>query len=212
MAPPAKARDNGQPTTLKLKVTLNVIGHDIWRMLEVPSDMTLADLSDALVEAMGWDGDHLHVFYARGVKYWTSPAYDDSDLDYEDDSEHEVRELLWRSRMKIMWEYDLGYSWTHDIVVQSIKPTDPEVVLPRCIDGSGACPPEDSGFDTRYWAMREAHGDKAHPRHAEAIKYLGADLDLTHFDPVEHLEARRNRQRVKDAMRAGEPFPASWLK
>ena len=75
---------------LTLRVTLTASDPEVWRLVQVSAEMTLADLSDALEDSMGWEGDHLHTFYARGVTYWTPPQYGD-DIDSGDDTDDNPR-------------------------------------------------------------------------------------------------------------------------
>jgi len=83
------------------------------------------------------------------------------------------------------WEYDMGDSWNHDIVVQSIAPAGPGATLPRCTDGGGACPPEDCGGAWGYADLADALGNAGHPRHGEAVEILGEGYDPSHFRPPE---------------------------
>ena len=171
-------------TVHTLKVTLRDVSPPVWRLLEIPSEMTLGDLSSALVEAMGWEGYHLHLFTADGTAYWP-PGNGNWFDDYEDEAQHQVGDVLPRSRMTMEWEYDLGDSWKHDIVVQSIAPASPGAPLPRCIDGSGACPPEDCGGSWSYADLVDAVGCADHPRHGEAVETLGESYDPSYFRPPE---------------------------
>ncbi len=169
------------PATIHtLKVTLRDVSPPVWRLLEIPSEMTLGDLSGALEWAMGWEGYHLHVFTADGTAYWPR-GNDDRFDDYEDETRHQVGDVLPRSGMTMKWEYDMGDSWSHEIVVQSIAPASPGVTLPHCIDGSGACPPEDCGGAWGYADLVDAVGDADHPRHGEAVETLGEGYDPSHF-------------------------------
>jgi len=42
------------------------------------------------------------------------------------------------------YEYDFGDSWEHEITVQKILPAAGGATA-LCLDGAGACPPEDCG-------------------------------------------------------------------
>ncbi|MCY3561464.1 MAG: plasmid pRiA4b ORF-3 family protein [bacterium] len=171
-------------TVHTLKVTLRDVRPPVWRLLEVPSETTLGELSGALVWAMGWEGYHLHVFTADGTAYWP-PGNDDWFGGYEDESRHRVGDVMPRSRMTMEWEYDMGDSWSHDIVVQSIAPAGPGATLPRCTDGGGACPPEDCGGAWGYAGLVDALGNAGHSRHGEAVEILGEGYDPSHFRPLE---------------------------
>jgi len=53
--------DDG-PGVLRLKVSLTDVSPPVWRRLEVPADLTLAELHDVLQAVFGWDNMHLHAF------------------------------------------------------------------------------------------------------------------------------------------------------
>ena len=177
---------------LTLRVTLPGTDPEVWRLVQVPAEMTLLELSDSLETAFGWYGDHLHTFHARGVTYWRPPMYDDGDVPFEDDSEYQVGQLLWRCRMKLVWVYDLGDCWHHDIVVEAIDRPDPTVDLPRCVAGGAADPLEDAGGMWGYYETVHALNDKNHPSHSDAVELLGEDFDPARFDGVELVAPRRD--------------------
>ena len=56
-------------------------------------------------------------------------------------------------KAKIVYVYDFGDDWRHDIVVEKITPALPGVTYPRCTGGRGWAPEEDSGG---IWAHNEA--------------------------------------------------------
>ena len=131
-------------TVHTLKITLRGMEPEVSRVVEVPSDITLDKLAEALIDAMGWLGGHLHIFTVRrtGTKYWPTRWDDWNDSGHEDETEHRLGDILYRSRMKMNWEYDLGACWHHEIVVVSIAPSSDGVVLPRCVGRTGDCPPD----------------------------------------------------------------------
>ena len=93
---------------LTLRVTLRGSDPEVWRRVQVPADMTLAALSDALEEAMGWCGQHLHTFSAHGITYWTPPppeCGDSSDIPFEDDSQYQIGEILHQRHLRMEWDY-----------------------------------------------------------------------------------------------------------
>lgn len=51
-------------TIHQLRATLDEIEPPIWRRLHVRSDVTLAQLHEAIQVAMGWENYHLHAFGA----------------------------------------------------------------------------------------------------------------------------------------------------
>ncbi len=55
-------------------------------------------------------------------------------------------------RAKVVYAYDFGDDWRHDIVVEKIAPAEPGVAYPRCTGARRAAPPEDCGG---IWAFNE---------------------------------------------------------
>jgi hypothetical protein len=44
-----------------------------------------------------------------------------------------------------VYAYDFGDGWDHKVDSAKVMPVDSGVTYPRCINGKGACPPEDGG-------------------------------------------------------------------
>ena len=131
-------------TVHTLKITLPV-EPEVSRVVEVSSDITLDKLAETLVWAMGWQGDHSHIFIARrtGIQYCPpQDEWDGWDPGRVDETQHRLGDVLGRSRMKMSWEYDRGVGWHHEIVVVHITAADPDVTLPRCVAATGDCPPD----------------------------------------------------------------------
>jgi len=53
----------------------------IWRRIQMPGSMTLADLHRAVQAAMGWYSCHLHDFDVGGTRYGDPSHKDDFDDD-----------------------------------------------------------------------------------------------------------------------------------
>ena len=70
---------SGAPLTIRqgieLKVALKYAKPPVWRGVQLPLTATLGDLHAAIQVLFGWDGDHLHVFHAVGVRYG-NPFYE----------------------------------------------------------------------------------------------------------------------------------------
>ena len=54
--------DNTHPEIYQIKITLLGTDPPIWRRLQVPADLTLAQLHNVLQTAMGWGNGHMHEF------------------------------------------------------------------------------------------------------------------------------------------------------
>jgi hypothetical protein len=165
---------------VRLKVTLRGIRPAIWRRVEVPADLSLFDLHRVLQAAMGWTDSHLHQFVHRGV-YYGPP---DREFGMEVVSERRTRldELLEKPKDRLIYEYDFGDGWEHDVVLEAAGAPQPDARYPRVVDGKRACPPEDVGGPGGYAEFLEALADPAHEEHEHMLAWVGGRFDPEHFD------------------------------
>ena len=56
-----------------------------------------------------------------------------------------LSEIAPAERARFVYEYDLGDSWRHDILVEKIFQPEKELAHPVCVDGKRSAPPEDCG-------------------------------------------------------------------
>jgi hypothetical protein len=164
----------------QLKVTLAGPRPPIWRRVLVASSATLGDLHDIVQVAMGWMDSHLHQFEAKGQLYGKPGS--DSYLPMRDDARTRLDQLLTQPKDSILYEYDFGDSWTHQIVLEKIVPASPELKVPQCIAGARACPPEDCGGVFGYAELLQALKDPSHPEHEDMLEWLGGNYDPAFFD------------------------------
>ena len=112
-----------KPSIYQLKITLLGIEPPIWRRIQVPSTMLLCCLHDAFQAVMGWTDSHLHQFEKDG-KYWGVPEYDEFDDDIEviDESKVPVGRVLKTEGDSMVYLYDFGDNWRHEVVLEKIVP------------------------------------------------------------------------------------------
>ena len=129
-----------------LDVALKGSPRKVYRQLVVPSNMTLADLGEILVCAVGWDGYHLNQFI-DGKESYSVPEESGWGIDDDNDArEYTIGQLLRRVKAKIKWEYDFGDSWIHEItLVDKQEVAADAVVKVQLVKATGACPLEDCG-------------------------------------------------------------------
>ena len=134
-----------------VKVTLHGAKPPVWRRLEIPSAMTLGLVHEVLQTAFGWHGYHLHSFETVCGEYG-DPTQDDDWSERGDESAVALAQVAATEKAKVVYVYDFGDDWRHDIVVEKILPAAPGVAYPRCTGGRGETPAEDSGG---IWAFNE---------------------------------------------------------
>jgi hypothetical protein len=174
VAPKTGAADS----VVSLKVTLKGTKPPVWRRLLVPGSMTLRDLSEAILTAMGWMGGHLHAFEVGGRQYG-DPATTD---DVADEKRLTLNGVLKSGVRRFGYDYDFGDNWEHVIAVEKTIPPVPGQAYPACVDGKRNCPPEDCGGVWGYDELLEILADPAHPEREERLEWIGGDFDPEEFD------------------------------
>ena len=163
-------------------MTLEEIEPPIWRRLEVPGDITLARLHSVIQLAMGWQDYHLHEFRIGDVTYGEpNPEFDD-DREIKDDRRAWLRRAVSGVGEEFIYLYDFGDGWTHDIVVEDIRASEPRIRYPRVIAGARACPPEDVGGPYGYVDFLQAIADPKHTEHDGMLEWVGGEFDPEAFD------------------------------
>jgi Plasmid pRiA4b ORF-3-like protein len=94
--------------------------------------------------------------------------------------------MLHRPKDWLVYDYDFGDGWEHEVLLEGIHPRPSSARLPLVLAGRGACPPEDVGGLPGYHHFLEAIKDPTHPEHEDMMEWAGKDCDPTTFD-VEEL-------------------------
>ncbi len=169
----------------EIQVTLRDTDPPVWRRILVPGNFTLGRLHGVLQAAMGWQHCHMHMFRVGGTTY--------GDLAYEreagdafsdgDEADFTVAEAFRAGMPKVVYEYDFGDCWEHDLsLVKVLPPAEAPAIAPFCVDGARACPPEDVGGTTGYEEFLAAMADPKHPRHEDFAGWLEGPFDPEGFD------------------------------
>jgi hypothetical protein len=192
---PAKRKKSGPPApAYRIKVSLRDAKPPIWRRLEVPGDMSLADLSEVIQVAFGWRGHHLHVFETPYGDFGQPDP--DMELDHRPEAPVTLEQVAPEVKSKILYTYDFGDGWDHDIVVEQIGPRDRAVDYPRCTGGRRAAPPDDCGGMPGYADLIRVLGQPTDPEHDRMVAWLGlgsaAEFDPDAFDARLVSEALRS--------------------
>ena len=154
-----------------IRIKLNDAPVKIWRELVVPSNITLELLAYVLIDAMGWEHEHLYQFVGKGYIYYVNTQQlkeqENSFMGFFSRSEHRnsdktsLEMVLQPKGERIKFEYDFGDSWTHDVWVKAARDYGPdEKPVIKLLKGQGACPPEDCGGVWGYADLLELRKKK----------------------------------------------------
>jgi len=184
--------DNSE--TLVLRVSLNDIEPEIWRVIEITVDDTLGGLHDVLIGAMGWEDSHLHSFMVGDETY--STVYETLETIGGDEENITISEALPKVGSSIRWLYDWGDGWKHTITVEEVGAVQPGVTYPVLYDGARACPPEDCGGAYIYMEILRMLDDPHYRPEVvdrdEIMPWLGPDFDPDVFHTTRAQWQMRN--------------------
>ena len=127
-----------------------------------------------------WRG-RLHEYIVDGRRYGTpDPTYDNPE---EVVRESGVRHasVLPHEGTEILYVYDFGDYWQHDVRLETISPADPTIRYPRVVDGARSCPPEDCGGSGGYAELLEILLDPDHEEFEHMREWAGPRFNAEVF-------------------------------
>ena len=158
-------------------VTLQYIEPAIWRCLLLPSDLRLGKLHRVLQCVFGWENYHLHEFVVGDTFYGVPDPEWGDDPPTIDERTVPIRRVLTKVGDVIVYEYDFGDGWRHDLVLEQTLPVDPDRSSLLCMAGARARPPEDVGGVWGYANFLEAINDPEHEEHDALLTWVGGVFD-----------------------------------
>lgn len=162
---------------IQLRIELEGIEPPIWRRLVVPASIPLDLLHLVIQGAMAWHDTHLHEFEIGTKRYGMA----DLDVDFIepedeplDERQHQLGKLVKKGDV-FTYVYDFGDNWRHRITVEEKKRIkgSPDTVIPCCLEGERATPPEDCGGPYSYDEFLAALADPNHPEHEDTKTWAG---------------------------------------
>ncbi|XP_063911361.1 transcriptional regulator ATRX homolog isoform X2 [Zophobas morio] len=175
-----KAPKPPNKSILQLKISLRDITPPIFRRIQVLNNSTFFDLRNNINEAMGWISDRSHQFIVSNPKTNSNILIVNGTLEglvYDFTERHLLKEettklsrFLSAKDDRLLYEFDLGDSWVHEVIVEKIlPPPPPKAEYPKCTGGKRACPPEDCGGVDGYNHLVEVYKNPSHKEYEELI-------------------------------------------
>jgi len=173
----------------QFKITLLDSNPAIWRRIQVPATYTFWDLHVAIQSAMGWEDYHLHMFrIGTRSEIIINGNPTDDDFDFCNDKnafnswEVETSRFLEAPGDVAIYEYDMGDSWLHEILLEGIFLKEKGIKYPRCIAGARACPPEDCGGIYGFEHILKVLASPRHPERKDIVEWMGPKYEAEKFD------------------------------
>lgn len=169
----------GNPTIYRIKVTLRHVAPPVWRRIEVPADIKLDKLHRILQVAMGWTDSHMHAF-RLGMEQYGAPSREFPGM-FKSERTARLDQLVGEGG-KLIYEYDFGDGWEHELKVEKVLAGEKGKRYPACLAGKRASPPDDCGGPPGYERLLEVLRDPKHEEHEEMREWIGGDFDPEAFD------------------------------
>lgn len=149
----------------------------VWRKVLVPEKYNFQQLHEVIQAAFGWGNYHLYQFSPSGYNSYPQIGVPDPEFDEDviDSSKVKLKRFFNATGDKFTYLYDFGDGWTHKITLEKIM--DVVLLKPDCIDGKGACPPEDCGGVWGYESLKETLSNPAHPEYEDMKEWIGLGED-----------------------------------
>lgn len=165
----------------RVRISLNHIEPEIWRLVDVPLGSHLKGLHDVIQAAMGWQDYHLFEFQIGDKRYGIPEGKWDRDV--RQAKSIKLAAVVSKGVQRFDYVYDFGDEWQHAIAIQSIIDADPALKYPRFVTGARRAPPEDVGGPPGFFDFLEAMANPEHSEHRHLVEWYGRpfapdDLDL----------------------------------
>jgi hypothetical protein len=120
------------------------------------------------------------------------------EIEVKDERRARLGQIAREEGAAFVYEYDLGDSWRHQVLVEEVQLGSDGVEGPSCLSGERACPPEDTGGVQGYYEKLECLRNPRHPEYEETKTWIesmtGGPFDSDAFD-IEAVNAALRRLR-----------------
>ena len=167
----------------RVRIELRELEPTLWRRVDVPLTSTLLALHDIIQATVGWTNSHLFEFVVDDRVY-SEPFPDDELCERKiyNAAGIRLRALIGRGVGRLLYVYDFGDDWHHDVIIEEVRDGEAEVDYPAFVAGERRCPPEDLGGVPGFMRFLEAALNPFHDEHEEMLTWYGKPFDPDDFD------------------------------
>jgi hypothetical protein len=137
---------------LMLRAVLRGVSPMVVRLLSVSDDTELPDLHDAFQQVLGWSGQLGYAFRIHGQEFNSFRRRSRA---------KPLRAFRLHRQEKFLYLYDFLDLWEWDLRILDIQEGAEHDLVPICLGGRGAAPPEFCGGPTGYRLMLKRQRDGA---------------------------------------------------
>ncbi|MDO4927091.1 MAG: plasmid pRiA4b ORF-3 family protein [Turicibacter sp.] len=199
-----------------IQVKIELEGLNVWRRVVMPAEVSFNALHRVIQYSMGWYNCHLYQFELPGELILVETSEEVEEYSWMNemptyDGRPRLRKTYRLSKnvkvdkyvkvgQSIPYVYDMGDYWEHQITVEKMVEDYP-YVYPICLEGEGACPPEDCGGVPGYLELLEIIKNPTHEEHEHVIEWLkeneyesSFNLEETNWWMKEGLKLKRPKK------------------
>jgi hypothetical protein len=179
------------PQVARIRVHLAYMPYPVWRVIDITTAATLADLHRVLQAVMPFNDSHLHQFDIEedDERIAFGPPDPFGLMEVQDESTVSLASLIQRGVSEIIYMYDFGDSWEHLLGIEAVTDATPDQPLARFVDGAGRAPPDDCGGAPGFEHFLEAMADPKHPEHKALVRWHGRKVFKPGNLPVKDIAA-----------------------
>jgi hypothetical protein len=180
----------------QVKITIRDIEPDIWRRLLVPSGITFHKFHKIIQAAFDWQDYHLYLFELPDFLIKV-PDFDFPLHEVEKNPKSIKIDPVFEEHRSMLYEYDYGDAWYHEIIVEDKVICTQEFHVPICLEGERHRPPEDVGGTGGYEDFLSVIGNPQNIEYDEMLEWAEKDTGGRKFDPEYFYKPEINRRLAK---------------
>ena len=179
------------PNLFTLKITIKHTKPQIWRRVTMPGSSTLEQVHQTIQSVFDWHESHLHCFEAGPIRIGCLEHWEGEAAGMGDETVVTLDGLRLAPKSRILYTYDFGDDWEHDILVEKVERPAPRsaAFAIRCVAGRRRAPIEDSRGPWGWANLIEAVNDPSHEDHDVMIEWAGGPVDPDEMD-LNEINAR----------------------
>ena len=169
-----------------LKLEVKIQGLNCLRLLTIPADFNFMIFHKILQNVFEWRDYHLHQFIlendscGRPTKIIEPANFDDDEdlslfgmkIEKINSAEITVGEVFDEYK-KIIYEYDFGDDWIHEITLKGVIDDSPDTAA-HCLKAVGEAPVENCGGVDGFMNLKRILSDPGDPEYEDTVTWLGS--------------------------------------